>query len=109
MEALMGVRADQEFIARWRDEPAPLLPILHAMNDRDGYLSAGSLKEVSRGLRIPLADLYGTLIFYHHFSLEPVGLMAPRVCTGPVCAMKGAEALLAGGVVSRMACGRRPK
>ncbi len=91
----MGVRTNQEFIARWRDEPAPLLPILHAINDRDGYLSSQALREVAKGLGIPLADLYGTVTFYHHFSLEPGGLMVPRVCTGPVCAMKGSRSLLA--------------
>ncbi len=59
---------DHELIARWRDEPAPLLPILHAFHDRDGYLSDDALRAVSTALRIPLADLYGTVTFYHHFS-----------------------------------------
>ena len=47
------------------------------------------------GLRIPVADLFGTVTFYHHFSREPGGLEAPRVCTGPVCQMKGADTLVA--------------
>jgi NADH-quinone oxidoreductase subunit F len=90
----MGVRTNEEIIARFRDRPAPLLPILHAIHDRDGYLSESALRAVAKGLPIPLAELYGTVTFYHHFSLEPGGLMAPRVCTGPVCVMKGAEGLL---------------
>ncbi len=90
----MGVWTNQELIARWREEPAPLLPLLHAFQDRDGYLSEETLRDVAAGLRIPLADLFGTVTFYHHFSREPGGLMKPRVCTGPVCALKGAQALL---------------
>lgn len=83
-------QADLALIAPWRDEPAPLLPVLHAFHDRDGFLSDEALKAVSRELRIPLADLYGTVTFYHHFAREPGGLTAPRVCDGPICRMHGA-------------------
>ncbi len=87
--------ADQELMAPWLDEPAPLLPILHAFHDRDGYLSPQALEAVSQALRIPLADLYGTVTFYHHFSQTPPGQRAPRVCTGPICRARGSEAILA--------------
>ncbi len=90
----MGVRTNEEILARWSGEPAPLLPILHAFHDRDGYLSEEALREVARSLRIPLADLFGTVTFYHHFSREPGGRAAPRVCTGPVCALRGSLGLL---------------
>jgi len=86
---------EQDIIDRWSDEPAPLLPILQELHDRDGYLSEETLQSVAVGLRIPIADLFGTVTFYHHFSREPGGLDAPRVCTGPVCKMKGADALVA--------------
>jgi NADH-quinone oxidoreductase subunit F len=92
----MTFPSDTELIARWKQEPAPLLPILHAFHDRDGYLSDEALGEIAMNLRIPLADLFGTVTFYHHFSREPGGLEAPRVCTGPICKMNGADALLDG-------------
>ncbi len=86
---------DHELIARWRDKPAPLLPLLHAFHDRDGYLSDDALRAVATALRIPLADLYGTVTFYHHFSRDAARPQAsPRVCTGPVCALRGGQALL---------------
>jgi NADH-quinone oxidoreductase subunit F len=90
----MSTPTDQELIQRWKGTEAPLLPLLHAFHDRDGYLSDDALRSVADGLRIPLADLYGTVTFYHHFSREPGGLQAPRVCTGPVCCMKGGLELL---------------
>jgi NADH-quinone oxidoreductase subunit F len=90
----MGVRTNEEIFAEWSGEPAPLLPILHAFHDRDGYLSEEALRGISRTLRIPVADLYGTVTFYHHFSREPGGRETPRVCTGPVCALKGSLGLL---------------
>ncbi len=44
----MGLRTNEEIIAHWSREPAPLLPILHAFHDRDGYLSEEVLRDVSR-------------------------------------------------------------
>ncbi|MEX2466741.1 MAG: NADH-ubiquinone oxidoreductase-F iron-sulfur binding region domain-containing protein [Gemmatimonadota bacterium] len=86
---------DAQLHERWRNEPAPLLPLLHALHDRDGHLSEDALRGVARALRIPIADLFGTVTFYHHFARDPGGLRAPRVCTGPVCRMRGADRLLA--------------
>jgi NADH-quinone oxidoreductase subunit F len=91
----MSAPSDQELFDAWRGEPAPLLPLLHAFHERDGYLSEPALNEISRELRIPIADLFGTVTFYHHLSREPGGRGAPRVCTGPVCHFRGASALLA--------------
>ena len=93
---LQMASSDRALIDRWKQEPAPLLPLLHAFHDRDGHLSETALRAVSEGLRIPLAELYGTVTFYHHFSREPGGLQAPRVCTGPVCRFHGADDVLAG-------------
>jgi NADH-quinone oxidoreductase subunit F len=110
MEVQMGVRTNQELIELWQAEPAPLLPLLHAFHDRDGYLSDEVLREVASALRVPLADLYGTVTFYHHFSRTEGGLNEPRVCTGPVCALKGAETILeslAGEGAHGMSCAGR--
>ena len=88
------VATDRDLIERWRDEPAPLLPLLHAFHDRDGYLSDDALRAVASGLRIPLADLYGTVTFYHHFARTPGGRDCPRVCDGPICKLRGSAELL---------------
>lgn len=86
--------SDRHLVDRWKGEEAPLLPLLHAFHDRDGHLSEPALRAVSEGLRIPLAELYGTVTFYHHFAREPGGALEPRVCTGPVCRMRGAESVV---------------
>lgn len=88
--------SNSELIARAKTEEAPLLPLLHRFHERDGYLSDDALRAVSKGLRIPIADLFGTITFYHHFAREAGGFEAPRVCTGPVCALRGAHELVAG-------------
>ena len=101
LEPNMTKPTDQELLERWRREPAPLLPLLHAFHERDGVLSDDALRQVSKALGIPLAELFGTVTFYHHFAREngdgtrtPRSLGAPRVCVGPVCATRGGVKLL---------------
>lgn len=86
--------SNKTILDQWRNEPAPLLPILHAFQARDGFISEESLRETSKALKIPLAELYGTLTFYHHFARDPARQSHPRVCTGPVCQMKQCDDLL---------------
>lgn len=85
---------DQVLIDTWKGQPAPLLPLLHAFHDRDGYLSETAMRAVSEALRIPIAELWGTVTFYHHFAREAPGKAAPRVCTGNICCLRGGNALL---------------
>ena len=68
--------------------------MLHAFHDRDGWLTEDALRSVSDGLKIPLAELFGTVTFYHHFSREALGREMPRVCDGPVCRFHGANDLI---------------
>ena len=90
----MPTPTNREVIDQWRDAPAPLLALLHAFHDRDGFISEAALRDIAVGLRIPLAELFGTVTFYHHFARETPGQSAPRVCTGPVCRLQGGLELL---------------
>jgi len=106
----MADATNDELIARWKDEEAPLLPLLHAFHNRDGFLSEDALRDISEQTRIPLAELYGTVTFYHHFARTAPGQSAPRVCTGPVCCLQGGKELLEslkGEGASAMACSGR--
>lgn len=95
LQAQGSPMTDQDLIAHWKERPFPLLPLLHAFHDRDGQLTDDALRAISEGLRIPLAELFGAVDFYHHLSRTPGGRDAPRVCTGPVCRQRGADDLLA--------------
>ena len=86
--------SNEEIIEKWLGKDAPLLPVLHAFHDRDNYLSDESIKFVSDKLKIPIAELYATITFYHHFSRDPDGKKKPRVCTGNVCCLNGGNELL---------------
>ncbi|MCH2061232.1 MAG: NAD(P)H-dependent oxidoreductase subunit E [Verrucomicrobiales bacterium] len=85
---------DQDIFDRWQGEDAPLLPVLQAFHDRDEHISEDAIKSISAALKIPLAELFATVTFYHHFSRELPGKSAPRVCTGNVCSINGGKELL---------------
>ena len=85
---------DQDIFDRWKGEDAPLLPILQAFHDRDDHISEDAIRSISTSLKIPVAELFATVTFYHHFSRELPGKNAPRVCTGNVCSMNGGKELL---------------
>ncbi|MDA1086420.1 MAG: NAD(P)H-dependent oxidoreductase subunit E [Verrucomicrobia bacterium] len=90
----MALLSNSDIIEHWKSAAAPLLPVLHAFHDRDGHLSEDALRAVSDGLGIPIAELFGSVTFYHHFAREAGGRDAPRVCTGNICALRGAHELL---------------
>src|SRR4249920_2874376 len=70
-----------------------LLPVLHAVNDRVGWVSQGALNYVAERLEVPPAEAYGVLSFYA--LLSPVA-RPPRivhVCTDLTCRTQGSAAL----------------
>jgi NADH-quinone oxidoreductase subunit F len=73
---------------------AGLLPALHAAQTLYGYLPEPVAAEIGRALNVPLADVYGVIDFYSMFYREPMGRTIVRVCADPVCALRGADAVL---------------
>src|SRR5919106_4379234 len=71
-----------------------LLPALHAAQKLYGWISEPVATEISKSLRVPLADVHGVIEFYSLFYNEPVGKRIIRVCTDQACALKGAEGVL---------------
>ena len=82
-------------VEQYRLEPAPLLAILHALQDEAGYLDEPSLATVADALRIPHGDLYGVVTFYHFFRLAPPRDEAQWRCIGPACRMRALDGVAA--------------
>ncbi|WP_079249434.1 NAD(P)H-dependent oxidoreductase subunit E [Streptomyces sp. IMTB 2501] len=80
-----------------RDRRDLLLPGLHAINDRIGWISEGALDYLCRRLTVPPAEAYGVATFYALFSVEPRPATVLHVCTDLACAAAGADDLCAGG------------
>ncbi|MBP5927596.1 NADH-ubiquinone oxidoreductase-F iron-sulfur binding region domain-containing protein [Streptomyces scabiei] len=79
-----------------RDRRDLLLPGLHALNDRIGWISGGALDYLCRRLTVPPAEAYGVATFYAMFSVKPRPATVLHVCTDLACAAAGAAGLCAG-------------
>ncbi|MCX5052784.1 MULTISPECIES: NADH-ubiquinone oxidoreductase-F iron-sulfur binding region domain-containing protein [unclassified Streptomyces] len=73
-----------------------LLPGLHAINDRVGWISEGALGYLCRRLTVPPAEAYGVATFYAMFSVAPRPTTVLHVCTDLACTAAGASELCAG-------------
>src|SRR5262245_51498576 len=70
-----------------------LLPALHAVQDRFGWLTPGALNYISQRLVVPPAELFGVATFYHLFSMTPQPARVVHVCDDIACRIQGAEKL----------------
>ncbi len=70
-----------------------LLPALHGVEARFGWLPPGALNHISRRLTIPPAEVYGVATFYHLFSLTPRSPRLIHVCDDIACRIRGAGRL----------------
>ncbi|MEU9996971.1 NADH-ubiquinone oxidoreductase-F iron-sulfur binding region domain-containing protein [Streptomyces sp. NPDC050848] len=73
-----------------------LLPGLHALNDRVGWISEGGLAYLCRRLTVPPAEAYGVATFYAMFAVRPRPAQVLHVCTDLACAARGSAALAEG-------------
>ncbi|HUQ61295.1 NAD(P)H-dependent oxidoreductase subunit E [Lentzea sp.] len=78
------------FTGMGRDQ---LLPALHAVNDRVGWISQGALNHICRVLHVPPAEAYGVASFYSLFSLTERPPKVVHVCVDLACQVNGAKAL----------------
>ncbi|HKY89172.1 MAG TPA: NAD(P)H-dependent oxidoreductase subunit E, partial [Candidatus Limnocylindrales bacterium] len=72
-----------------------LLPALHAVQARVGWISQPALNEICRRLTIPPAEAYGVASFYALFSLAPRPPVVAHVCDDIACLARGADQLCA--------------
>ena len=78
-----------------REQRHLLLPVLHAVHARAGWISPGALNYICQRLTIPPSDAYGVATFYALFSLEPQPPVVAHVCTDVACLAGGAPELCA--------------
>jgi NADH-quinone oxidoreductase subunit F len=72
-----------------------LLPALHAIQARIGYISQPALAYVCRRLTVPPAEAYGVATFYALLATTPRPPVVAHVCDDIACRLVGAEDLCA--------------
>ena len=68
-----------------------LLPALHGIQSRIGFISQPALAYVCRRLTVPPAEAYGVATFYALFATTPRPPAVAHVCDDIACRLAGAE------------------
>ena len=67
-----------------------LIPALHAVQSRVGWISQPALNYISRRLTVPPAEAYGVATFYALFSTKARPPIVAHVCDDIACRLSGA-------------------
>ncbi|CAN5647647.1 hypothetical protein BH20CHL7_BH20CHL7_05630 [soil metagenome] len=76
-----------------RSRRSELLPALHAVQDRIGWISQPALNYISRRLAVPPAEAYGVATFYALYATKPRPPVVAHVCDDIACRIAGAEGI----------------
>ncbi|MEO5885994.1 MAG: NAD(P)H-dependent oxidoreductase subunit E [Candidatus Limnocylindrales bacterium] len=74
-----------------RARRSQLLPALHAVQNRVGWISQPALNYISRRLAVPPAEAYGVATFYALYATKPRPPVVAHVCDDIACLLAGAE------------------
>jgi len=83
-----------EIIARHRDMPGALLPMLHALQESFGYVDGRAVPEIASALNISQAEVHGVITFYRDFRTAPPGRHTIEVCRAEACQSMGCVRLV---------------
>ncbi|HET9756724.1 MAG TPA: NAD(P)H-dependent oxidoreductase subunit E [Candidatus Limnocylindrales bacterium] len=76
-----------------RAKRSQLLPALHAVQDRVGWISQPALNYISRRLAVAPAEAYGVATFYALYATTPRPPIMAHVCDDIACRLAGAEGI----------------
>lgn len=73
--------------------PGALMPILHAVQDRLGFVPHDAVPVIARELNISIAEVHGVVSFYHYFRQDPGGRHIVHLCRAEACQSVGSAAV----------------
>jgi formate dehydrogenase subunit gamma len=83
----------QEITAMLKDKPGALLPILHGVQDKLGYIPSESVPDIAKALNLSRAEVHGVISFYHYFRDTPPGAHTIHLCRAESCQSMGSKTL----------------
>jgi len=82
-----------DLIESYRDVPGGLMPLLHAVQDRLGYIPAETVTQMATAFHLSRAEVHGVISFYHDFRTAPVGRHIVQICRAEACQSVGSRQL----------------
>lgn len=71
-----------------------LLPVLHALQARIGWLPDAVVAQAAERLNISRAEAHGVVTFYADFRREPPGRHVVKLCRAEACQARGGAAMV---------------
>lgn len=84
----------RQTISLYPQARSAMLPLLHLVQEQEGYLTEEGMAQVAELLELTPAEVYGTATFYDMFFTHPVGTYLISVCTNIACLLNGGYELL---------------
>lgn len=81
-------------ISRYPQKRAALLPLLHFVQEKKGWISASDMAEVAAVLDLTPAYVHSVASFYTMYNKHPVGRHLIQVCTNISCLLNRGEEVL---------------
>ncbi len=82
-----------EAVRQNRAVPGSLLPILHGIQDRLGWVPPAVVPLIAFELNLSRAEVHGVLSFYHYFLQRKPGRQVIYLCRAEACQAVGAASL----------------
>ena len=83
-----------QIFSGFNGEAGDLIPILHKIHIKFGYIPEGAIKHISRFLKISENKIFGVASFYSQFKFIEPGKCTIKVCMGTACHIRGARNIL---------------
>jgi formate dehydrogenase subunit gamma len=83
-----------DILDAYAHRPGPLLLVLHAVQQRLGFVPEEAVPYIADRLNLSRAEVHGVVSFYHHFRRAPPGRCVIRICRAESCQAVGAEHLV---------------
>lgn len=85
----------ESIIARYPRKRSAIMPLLHFVQSRAGYVTNEGIELIAKQLELETAEVSAVATFYTQYKRRPVGEYHVGVCTNTLCAVMGGDAIFA--------------
>jgi NADH:ubiquinone oxidoreductase subunit E len=81
----------RELVAEFRPNAGHVMPALHKVQEKYGYISRPAIEVIARQLGSTPALIYGAVSFYDDYHTTPPPETMVTWCSGPTCRLLGGD------------------
>jgi len=80
-------------LAARKTMPGAMLPILHEIQEKIGYIPPDVIPQIAEQLNLSRAEVHGVVTYYHFFRQHPAGKHVVQICRAEACQARGSAQL----------------